>query len=85
MSWMSDTAAYWKYDLAIPKYCHSKKTFKQSCCHKALLAGINCTKDQLPDIENDRTDVKHGGWSLDDVEQDGVWDGNKAMFNIKIK
>ena len=83
MSWMSDTAAYWKYDLAIPKYCYSKN--KKPLRQKKYYAGVNCTKDQLPDIENDRTDVKYGSWSLDDVAQFGAWDDTKTMYNIKIK
>ena len=50
-----------------------------------LFSGINCTKDDLPDIETDRADVKFGAWYIEDQKQQGEWDGTASMYDMTIR
>ena len=46
---------------------------------------MNCTKEDLPDIETDRADVKYGAWYVEDQKQKGEWDGTASMYDMTIR
>ena len=50
-----------------------------------LFSGVNCTKEDLPDIETDRADVKYGAWYIEDQKQTGEWDGTASMYDMTIR
>ena len=50
-----------------------------------LFSGVNCTKDDLPDIETARADVKYGNWYIEDQKQQGEWDGTASMYDMTIR
>ena len=58
---------------------------KSQVSKRTLFSGVNCTKDDLPDIETARADVKYGNWYIEDQKQQGEWDGTASMYDMTIR
>ena len=64
---------YWDYDYTLPHSCWSKKYLHMNNFLSSLL-GVNCSRDELPDILVDRPDVIRP-----------TWDNQSLYYQIEIE
>ena len=59
------SAAYWKYESQVPKYCFSKNfsSLLISLFMIFLISGVNCTKEDLDKVTTKYSDVKLVGYT----------------------